>query len=321
VSRPPLHALQGFVTAARLGNLSRAAEAMHLTVSALSHQMRGLEERLGYPLLRRHPRGVTPTAEGQRLLERIGPHLDAIAREVQPFAARRDDVLTLSLTPSMASAWLVPRLGQFFAAHPKMEVSLLSSERLVDFERELQVDAAMRVGNGRWPGLISEPLFDEWLVPMASPALVDRMGGIEARPLWEWPLLGDPDGEWNRWFELAGGRAPGRFVAVFDDSESHHRAALDGVGVALGRVTRARLLIDSGQLVPLSAHRLKTPYSHYLVYPERSARHRGFADFRGWLLAQAAEHARHVEQGIGAAATGGKRAGKAAPRRRGARAG
>lgn len=313
MSRPPLHALQGFITAARMGNLTRAAEAMHVTVSALSHQMRTLEERLGYPLLQRHPRGVRPTPEGQRLLERIAPHLDAIAREVQPFAARRDDVLTLSVTPSMASAWLVPRLGQFFAAHPKVEISLLSSTRVVDFERELQVDAALRVGRGQWPSVTAEPLFDEWLMPMASPALVAKMGGIGKRPLSEWPLLGDPDGEWNRWFDLAGGQPPARYVAVFDDSEAHHRAALDGVGVALGRVTRARLLIDSGQLVPLSPHRLQTDYSHYLVYPERTARHRGFIDFRNWLLAQAAEHLRHMERPLAATAVRPKAAARRKP--------
>lgn len=298
MSRAPLHALQGFVTAARLGNLSRAAESMHLTVSALSHQMRALEQRLGYPLLQRHPRGVRPTPEGQRLLERIAPHLEAIAREVQPFAARRDDVLTLSVTPSMASAWLVPRLGEFFTVHPQVEISLLSSTRVVDFERELQVDAALRVGRGQWPGVIAEPLFDEWLVPMASPALIARMGGIGTLPLAQWPLLGDPDGEWDRWFALAGGQPPARYIAVFDDSESHHRAALDGVGVALGRLTRARLLIDSGQLAPLSPQRLQTNYSHYLVYPQRTARHRGFADFRRWLLAQAAEHVRHMDAAL-----------------------
>jgi len=295
MSRPPLHALQGFVTAARLGNLSRAAEVMHLTVSALSHQMRTLEQRLGYPLLERHPRGVRTTPEGQRLLERIEPHLQAIAREVQPFAARRDDVLTLSVTPSMASAWLVPRLGQFFATHPQVEISLLSSTHVVDFSRELQVDAALRVGRGQWPGLSAELLFEEWLVPMASPALIARMGGLAARPLAQWPLLGDPDGQWERWFALAGGEPPSRYIAVFDDSEAHHRAALDGVGVALGRLTRARLLIDSGQLAPLSSHRLRAAYAHYLVYPERTARHRGFVDFRHWLLAQAAEHVRHVD--------------------------
>lgn len=318
MSRPPLHALQGFVIAARLGNLSRAAEAMHLTVSALSHQMRALETRLGQPLLERHPRGVRPTPEGQRLLDRIAPHLDAIAREVQPFAARRDDVLTLSVTPSMASAWLVPRLGEFFAAHPKVELSLLSSTRVVDFERELHVDAALRVGQGAWPGLTAEPLFDEWLVPMASPALIARMGGIGARPLAQWPILGDPDGEWERWFEVAGERPPTRYMAVFDDSEAHHRAALDGVGVALGRLTRARLLVDAGQLLPLSTQRLKAGYAHYLVHPARSRQHRGFADFRAWLLARAAEHVAHMDKPLGpptaAPRAGRTRASRAQPR-------
>jgi len=295
MARPPLHALQGFVSVARLGNLSRAAATMHLTVSALSHQMRALEQRLGYRLLDRHARGVTLTADGRRLLERIGPHLDAIGEALQPFAARRDDVLTISLTPSMASAWLVPRLGDFLARHPQIEINLLSDQRLVDFERQPQIDASLRIGNGQWPGLAVEALFDEWLVPMASPALIARMGARKRMPLAQWPLIGDPDGEWQRWFAAAGETAPARYVAVFDDSESHHRAALDGVGVALGRITRARLMLDAGQLVSLSPHRVKATWSHYLVYPQRSAAHGGFLAFRDWLRAQADEHRQHTQ--------------------------
>ncbi|KLD79934.1 LysR family transcriptional regulator [Xanthomonas hyacinthi] len=309
MARPPLHALQGFVSVARLGNLSRAAIAMHLTVSALSHQMRTLEQRLGYRLLDRHARGVTLTADGRRLLERIGPHLDAIGEALQPFAARRDNVLTISLTPSMASAWLVPRLGDFLARHPQIEINLLSDQRLVDFERQPQIDAALRIGSGQWPGVVAEALFDEWLVPMASPALIARMGTRKRTALAQWPLLGDPDGEWERWFAAIGETPPARYVAVFDDSESHHRAALDGVGVALGRITRARLLIDSGQLVPLSPHLLKTAWSHYLVYPPRSAAHGGFLAFRDWLRMQAAEHLRRMQE----------MATQAAPKRRRAR--
>ncbi|WP_449468128.1 LysR substrate-binding domain-containing protein [Stenotrophomonas humi] len=296
MSKPPLHFLQGFVTAARLGNLSRAAEAMNVTVSALSHQMRQLEERLGYPLLLRQARGVALTHEGRRLLDQVGPHLDAINTAFRPFPARHDCVLTVSAVPSMASAWLVPRLGRFVARHPQIEINLQSSQDLVDFERQLQFDAAMRVGDGRWPGLIAESLIDEWLVPMASPALVERMGGRDALPLSQWPLLGDPDGEWDRWFALIGEPAPRRYVAILDDSESHHRAAIDGVGVALGRITRARLLLESGQLVLLSKQRLKTPWSHWLVYPERSTTHAGFLAFREWLHAEAAEHRRHMDE-------------------------
>jgi len=302
VSRTPLHALQGFVAAARLGNLSRAAESLHLTVSALSHQMRGLEERLGQQLLLRSSRGVSLTADGQRLLDRIAPHLDAIGQAMQPFAARHDNRLTISVTPSMASAWLVPRLGSFLAAHPQIEFSLQSSPLVVDFSRELQIDAALRIGLGQWPDVTAEPLFDEWIVPMASPALVARMGEPAPSDLSDWPLLGDPDGQWNRWFAQHGGQPPARYAASFDDSEAHHRAALDGVGVALGRITRARLLLDSGQLVALTRERLKTDYAHYLVYPPRSATHRGLLAFRDWLHQQASEHAAHMDQAMPAVA-------------------
>jgi LysR family glycine cleavage system transcriptional activator len=296
MSRPPLHALQGFIAAARLGNLSRAAESLNLTVSALSHQMRSLEERVGQPLLVRNSRGVGLTADGERLLERVAPHVEAITLALRPYAARHDDVLTVSATPSMASAWLVPRLGEFLAAHPQIEINLQSSSAVVDFTRDSGVDAALRIGFGRWSGVTAEHLFDEWLVPMASPVLVERMGKPTLRELRDWPLLGDPDGQWSRWFAQHGIEPPTRYVAYFDDSEAHHRAALEGVGVALGRLTRARLLLDSGQLVMLTQERMKTDYAHYLVYPPRAAQHKGLLAFRGWLHAQAAEHVRHMEQ-------------------------
>lgn len=299
MSRPPLHALQGFVAAVRHGNLTRAAESLHLTVSALSHQMRALEERLGYPLLVRGARGVSATADGQRLLERIAPHLDAIAEALHPYAARHDHVLTISLLPSMASAWLLPRLGSFLAAHPAIEINLQSQTAVVDFERSPEVDAALRVGRGPWPGTVTEHLFDDALAPMASPELIARMGGIGARPLPEWPLLGDSDGQWNRWFAQAGEPPPTRYVAMLDDTEAHHRAAAAGVGVALGRMTRARLLLEAGQLVLLSAQRLRTVNGHWLVYPERSRRHQGFARFRDWLLDEAAKYAHSVASTTG----------------------
>lgn len=304
MSRPPLQALQGFLAAARAGNLSRAAEAMHLTTSALSHQVKGLEERLGCRLFVRGSRGVTLTDEGERLLERVAPHLDAITRALQPFAARRDDVLTISVTPSMASAWLVPRLGRFLAAQPQVEINLQSDATVVDFARSQAVDAALRIGTGHWPGVVSEHLFDEWLVPMASPALLARLGPASPGDLRDWPLVGDPDGQWQRWFDLHGGTPPTRYVAHLDDSEAMHRAALEGVGVILGRLTRARLLLDSGQLQALDMGRLKTDYAHYLVYPPRSAGHRGLLAFRDWLHLEAREHAAHMEQGTPAGTAG-----------------
>jgi LysR family glycine cleavage system transcriptional activator len=293
MSRVPLHALQGFVAAARAGNLSRAADTMHLTVSALSHQIRLLEQRLELRLFERGPRGVRLTADGSRLLERIAPHLDALEHAVRPFAARHDDALTLSLIPSMASAWLVPRLGGFVERHPEVQINLLSDVTAIDFSRNTEVDAAMRGGRGNWPGLVVEHLFDEWVAPVASPALIARMHKADPKRLEKWPLLGDPDvGSWERWFAQHGnGASPSRFVATFDDSEALHRAAAAGVGVALGRLTRVRLLLEGGQLRRLGRKRVKMDFAHYLVFPPRARTHRALAAFRSWLLDEAKRYA------------------------------
>lgn len=291
MSRPPLHALQGFVAAARTGNLSRAAESLHLTVSALSHQIKALEDRLGYRLFVRGSRGIALTDDGRRLLERIAPHLEAIEQAVRPFAARRDDVLTISLIPSMASSWLIPRLSGFLARHPQLEFHLQSTAGLVDFARETDVDAALRSGNGHWPGLVVEHLFDEALLPVASPALLDRLRPALGEPapetLSRWPLLGDPGDYWARWFAERGGSPPTRYVANFDDADAMQRAAVEGVGVGLARMTRARPLIDSGLLRPLDDRPLRTDYAHYLVYPPRAREHAGLGAFRAWLLEEA----------------------------------
>jgi len=197
-------------------------------------------------------------------------------------------VLTISVLPSLASAWLVPRLGAFLAAHPQLQLNLLSSERLVDFGRDPNVDAALRMGPGRWPGVTAEHLLDETLAPVASPALAERLGPPSDATLHEWPLLGESDAtHWDTWFARHGGQAPVRYVARFDDLESLHRAAVAGMGVALARMVRSRSLVESGQLVVLSEQRLPSDFAHYLVYPPRSADHRGLLAFRGWLHAQA----------------------------------
>src|SRR5690606_34531796 len=133
MQRLPLHTLLGFAAAARSGNLTRAAASMHLTVSALSHQIRALEEHLGRRLFDRGPRGVALTDDGRRLLAEAGPHLDALEQALRACSPRNGEVLTISVMPTMASGWLVPRLGRFLALHPQLELNLLSSERLVDF--------------------------------------------------------------------------------------------------------------------------------------------------------------------------------------------
>jgi LysR family glycine cleavage system transcriptional activator len=287
MNRPPLHALQGFVATARLGNLSRAAESMHLTISALSHQIKGLEERLGQRLFVRQPRGVELTADGQRLFDRVADHLDAIEHALRPFGARRDDVLTVTLMPSFATSWLVPRLPKFLAAHPQIEIHLQSTINVVDFERDTDVDAGLRYGPGHWPGLEAVHLFDDWLTPIASPALIERLGRPTLETLGDFPLLGAPGGRWSDWFTRFGGKAPMRYVANFDDSETLHRAAVEGMGIVLGRLTLAWPLIDSNRLRLLFDEKLKADFAHYLVAPPRARGHAGLAAFRAWLLEEA----------------------------------
>ena len=293
MSRAPLHALPGFIAAARSGNLSRAAESLHLTVSALSHQIRGLEERMGRRLFVRNARGVELTADGRRLFERVAPHFDALDRAMRPYSTRCDDVLTLTLMPSFASSWLVPRLPRFLAAHPQLEINLQSSVDVVDFERATDLDAGVRYGPGTWPGLEAVHLFDDWVTPTASPALLARLGRPTLQTLGEFPLLGAPGGRWSDWFAQFGGTPPKRFVANFDDSDTLHRAATEGLGIALGRLTLARPAIEAGRLVPLFDERLKAEFAHYLVYPERSCEHAGLAKFRDWLLQETREYLAH----------------------------
>jgi LysR family glycine cleavage system transcriptional activator len=289
MARLQLTGLEAFVLVARLGNLSRAAERLNLTVSALSHQMRGLEERIGQTLLRRGSRGVSLTAEGERLLAGIEAPLQAIERSLRRSAAADEHVLSVSLMPSVASSWLVPRLPDFVARYPDVQINLDSSTRLVSFPQD-GVDVAMRFGAGNWPGLRAELLFEEWLTPVASPELLRRLGRTAIRELASCPLLGDPGGRWPAWFAAFGGAAPTRYVASFSDSETLHRAAVEGLGVALGRMTMARPLIEAGRLKALNRERLRAEYSHYLVTPTASMPKPSVQWFSDWLREQAREY-------------------------------
>lgn len=286
MNRVPLNPLQTFVAAAQAQNLTRAAGRMHLTVSALSHQIRLLEERLDCKLFVRGPRGLKLTAEGQRLLDNVAPHLEAIEDALKPLVARSGNVLSLSAMPSMVSSWLLPRLPRFVARHPEVELNLDSSIELVDFA-DGRHDAALRYGRGVWPGLVVELLLEEWLTPVASPSLLASRKRPRLEDLGALPLL-CPEDPWSEWFARYGGAPPRRYAASFSDSESRQRAAVEGLGVALGRTTMVRPLIETGQLVALFPELMKAKRWHYLVYPERSRKHVGFMAFREWLLEEAA---------------------------------
>ena len=290
MARLQLAGLEAFVLTARLGNLSRAAERLNLTVSALSHQMRALEARIGQPLFVRGSRGVSLTTEGERLLGGVESPLQAIERALRRCTAEDEHALSVSLMPSVASSWLLPRLPAFVARHPDVQINLDSSTRLADFARD-NVDVAMRFGAGHWPGLRAAHLFDEWLTPVASPGLLRRLGRAATKDLASLPLLADPGDRWPAWFAAFGGKAPARYAAGFSDSETLHRAAVEGLGVALGRMTMARPLIEAGRLKPLTNQRLRAEFAHYLVMPPGSERRQVVQWFAAWLHEQAREYA------------------------------
>jgi LysR family glycine cleavage system transcriptional activator len=248
--------------------------------------MRALEERMNQRLLLRGPRGVTLTPQGERLLENIAPHVDGIERVFARLREHNVNALTISALPSFSSSWLMPRLPNFMAQHPGLEFNLQTGVALVDFERE-PVDAAMRLGGGQWPGLTAEHLFEEWIVPMASPKLLGRRRRPKPDEMGNWPLIGESDDDnrrWKRWFAQYGGALPKRYVASFTDAELLHKAAAEGIGIVLGRLILAKPLIDNGSLVVLTGERMRADYSHYLVYPQRSANHPPLLAFRAWLL-------------------------------------
>jgi LysR family glycine cleavage system transcriptional activator len=276
--------------------------------------MRGLEERLGQRLFDRGPRGLRLTPAGERLFGQVAPHLDAIAAALSPQPARNPNALTLSVMPSVASSWLIPRLPAFTARHPEVELSLQSTTDVVDFERE-EVDAAIRFGPGGWPGLHAHLLFEEWVLPVCSPELVRRFPQAERGDFVGVPLLRDLGERWHAWFSRFGGEPPARWVAAFDDTDALQRAAVEGMGVALGRLTMARPLLESGRLVALTPNRLPDRYAHHLVYPARSEQHPALVAFREWVLAVAGGERTDPEEIPGAATGSGPRPRKRRRRR------
>jgi DNA-binding transcriptional LysR family regulator len=225
----------------------------------------------------------------------VGEHFDGIEHAMSRFHQRRHDALALSASPGIMSSWLLPRLPRLVAAHPELELSLQSSSTLVNFERE-PVDVGLRYGRGEWPGLHSERLFGEWIAPVAAPELVAQMGDADPCDLSQWPLLGDPHpaNRWLDWFARFGGTPPKRYVAHFDTVDALRHAALEGLGVALGRMVTSKSLIDAGRLVVLGGNYLPVADAYWLVYPQRSQEHRGLQVFRDWLRAEAEDYGQQM---------------------------
>jgi LysR family glycine cleavage system transcriptional activator len=287
---PPLNALRAFEAAARHLSFTRAADELHVTQTAISHQIKGLEERLGVRLFRRLPRGLLLTEEAQRYLPPVRDAFDRIAAATAQLAAGSSSgTLTVSVLPSFAAKWLVPRLGRFRATHPDLDLRISASSQLVDFARD-DVDVAIRIGRGRYPGLRVDRLFGESMVPVCAPELLTGAHPLR-RPedLRHHVLLHDDDHTgWQLWLELAGveGVDPRR-GPIFTDSAMVVQAAAEGQGVALARSVLAAGDLAAGRLVQPFEVSVPQDLAYYLVSPEATAEQPRITAFRSWLLAEA----------------------------------
>jgi len=287
---PAMAALRAFETAAQLGSFKQAAVRLHRTPSAVSHQIRRLEGDLGVSLFHREPNGLRLTEAGRGYLQDVHEALDRLDEATTRLRRQHGDgPLSVSLFPSFAVRWLIPRLNDFRALHPEVELALVNSLRQADFEHD-DIDAAIRFGEGHWPSLRADPLMTEVRFPVCSPAVATGPPALtQPRDLRHAVLLHNaahPD-EWRIWLEEAGieGVDPER-GPVFDASNEVLAAAANGMGVALGRSPLIDDELVAGRLVEPFSIRIRTPGRYWLVAPEATAGQPGITALRAWLRAQ-----------------------------------
>jgi len=292
---PNLAALRAFEAAARHENFSRAAEEVHLTHGAISHQIRGLEEDLGLQLFTRNGKRIAITPEGQRFAAVIRRSLGEIARAAEELQdSVRVKRLLISAVPSLAARWLSARMGKFIDRHPDIEVTLQTSPELVDLTRS-QVDVCVRFGSGVYPGVKAEWLIGDFLYPVASPKY--RGGNLPRTPAeLTTDMLLRSDESWDSWFAAAGvGLSEPSGGLVFDDSSMLLRSAAAGHGIAVARHLIAMPEIADGDLVRLFDVAVPTRYSYYIVYTEQAIQKPQVRAFRDWLVAEAEEFRKQAE--------------------------
>ena len=292
---PTFQQLRAFEAAARHENFSRAADELHLTHGAISHQVRSLERELGVPLFLRNGRSVKVTADGLKFAQVLAKAFGDIAAGADALRPGRGaQRLTISSIPSFAARWLAPRLGQFIELHPGIEVLLQASGHMQDLEREA-IDVGIRFGRGRYPGMKVDRLMGDIYYPVASPAY--RGGMLPGTPaeLAQATLLRSNE-PWLPWFREAGlALAEPSGGVMFEDLSMLIRSAVDGDGVALVRHVVAMQEIASGQLVRLFDIATPSPDDYYFVSPPGAADKPQVRAFRAWMLAEMAAFAANLQ--------------------------
>jgi len=289
---PPLSSLRAFEAVARRTSFSRAAEELHVTPGAVSQQIRLLEQFLGETLFLRTKRSVALTEVATRMLPDIQAGLELLSRATSnKTAASAERTLTISVAPSFASKWLLPRLADFSEHYPDIDLRISATVALADFRRD-NVDLAIRLGRGNYPELHVEPLFAETLAPLCSPELLKAKGRLKKpddlkkhRLLHDTSIPGESEqSSWERWLKLAGAtQVSARRGIRFSLAELALQAAIDGTGVVLGRMVLAEGDLAAGRLIKPFKAVLPLDVSYFLVMAKGSSRREEIQCFRNWL--------------------------------------
>jgi len=287
---PPTATLRAFEVATRHATFTSAADELCISQSAVSHQLKNLEDLWGLQLFQR----------GKIL--RLTPAGAALAPLVREFFGKLDTTLAdlreqhgrvklrVNTTYSFALKWLLPRLPDLAGLHPEILVSLDSTDKAINFSGS-ESDVAIRFGHGNYPALFAEFLFREQIFPVASPALLRRFGTpAEPAELLRYPLLtregADLVPKWNVWFEFTGLNITALHESVrFADTNMTIEAALLGQGIALARSGHVEKELADGTLMRLFNIPFPSPAAYYFVCPPGIETQPHIVKFRRWLLA------------------------------------
>lgn len=281
----PLNALRAFDSAARHLNLTRAAQELHVTQTAVSLHIRKLEAQLGTPLFKRLPRGLALTDEGQALWPVVADSFERLERALGQLRNDRPrEVLTLGVVGTFAVGWLLPRLADFEARHPQIDLRLQTHNNRVDLNAE-GLDAAIRFGDGAWHGLQADLLVQAPLTPLCTPQIAERLrqpGDLRGQVL----LRSFRTGEWEQWCQAADLSALRAVGPQFDSSIALAEAAALGAGVALLPPAMFTHMLRAGRLVqPFTT--LVPAGAYWLTQPKTRAPGAALVQLRQWLLEQA----------------------------------
>jgi len=288
---PAMPNLLAFEAVARRRSFALAAAELHLTASAISHQIARLEAQLAIKLFERSAHGVRLSPAGEQYLARVAGALAAIAAASEDLRQGVRNSLYVHCSPSLATLWLMPRLHLFAQAHPEISLNLSAAHTHSDFALG-QADLDIRYGVPQWPDLVVEPLFEECIVPLASPAFIRVHRLKRPEQLLRVPLIQSNVSvvQWSDWFAaFSDQHAPDRFALRFDRAHMSFDAAAQGLGVALESTTTGSKHLGEGKLRPvLGLDKCLRVEAHFAVYPPRHASRPPVKAFLAWLHDQAA---------------------------------